>query len=95
MQSFVNQLAENKQHNYCVYLHYPSQARRILYATNWIERLNKETRKVSRHVNSFPNPESALNMVFVVVTRLKDTAYANPDVSFYPYSEQANNVFNP
>ena len=93
--SFKNQLPECKWHNYCAYLNYPPQVRKMLYTTNWIERLNKEIRKVSKHVNSFPNPDSVLNMIFMVITRLESTTYSKPVTSFYPYKEHMNNVFQP
>ena len=36
----------------------------MLYTTNWIERFNKEVRKTTQHVNSFPNPDAALNDIY-------------------------------
>ncbi len=93
--NFVRQLPEKKWNHYIAYLNYPPQIRRMLYTANWIERLNKEIRKVSRHVNSFPNTDAVLNMIYMVIDRLESTTYSKPITSFYPYQEHMNNVFHP
>ncbi len=67
----------------------------MLYTTNWIERLNKEIRKVSRHVNSFSNTDSILNMIYMVINRLESTTYSRSVTNFYPDQEHMNNVFHP
>ena len=83
----VRQLPETKWRYYSAYLHYPFAVRRMIYTTNWIERFNKEIRKVTKHVNSFPNPDSALNLVFMLVNKMEDSTYAKPITSFYPYQD--------
>ncbi len=64
---------------YYQYLNYPVQLRRMLYTTNWIERFNKEVRKTTQHVNSFPNPDAALNDIYGYQTnggkKLSNTHY--------------------
>jgi len=47
--------------NYFAYLHFPSSIHRMIYTTNWIERLNKEIRRTTKIRNSFPNPNSLLD----------------------------------
>ena len=79
------QLPEEKWRYYSAYCHYPVGIRRMLYTTNWIERFNKEVRKVTRHVNSFPTPDSALNLVFMVIKTIEESTYSKPITSFYPY----------
>lgn len=92
--SIKNQLPESKWHYYSAYLHYPLGVRRMLYTTNWIERFNKEIRKVTRHVNSFPNADAALNLVFMVAKQMEEKTYAKPITSFYPYRQTLEEIFN-
>lgn len=84
---FKNQLPEHKWRYLCAYLHYPQALRRMLYTTNWLERLNKEIRKVIRHVNSFPNSNAALNLVFMVTQQLQEKTYAKPITFFTPHKQ--------
>ena len=60
--SIRGSLPEYKWRYYHQYLNYPVQLRRMLYTTNWIERFNKEVRKTTQHVNSFPNPDAAAKL---------------------------------
>ncbi len=60
---------------YCAYIAYPVVVRRMIYTTNWIERLNKEIRKTTRHAGSFPSPDSALNLIFATVMKTQERAY--------------------
>ncbi len=69
------QLREDKLQNYCAYLAYPVVVRRMIYTTNWIERLNKEIRKTTKHAGSFPNSDSALNLIFATVMKTQERAY--------------------
>ncbi|MBK7354035.1 MAG: transposase [Nitrosomonas sp.] len=77
-------LPEHKWRYYYQYLNYPVQLRRMLYTTNWIERFNKEIRKTTQHVNSFPNPNAALNLIFMVTKQMEEKTYRIPITSFYP-----------
>jgi transposase-like protein len=88
------QLPEFKWRYYQAYLHYPFALRRMLYTTNWIERLNKDIRKVTRHVNSFPSPNSALNLVFLVIQQAQERTYAKPLTFFYPYRSQMDSILH-
>lgn len=49
--------------HYFEYLTMPYQIQKMVYTTNWIERLNKEIRRTTRVRNSFPNEESAMNLI--------------------------------
>ena len=88
------QLPSHKWCYYSAYLHYPFALRRMLYTTNWVERLNKAIRKVTHHVNSFPSPDSALNLVFMVSKQMEDKTYAKPITRFYPYQQQMERIFD-
>jgi putative transposase len=59
-------------------LQLPPELRRMLYTTNWIERLNKHVRKATRNRNSFPNEASLLNAVFLAVMDFENRVYSYP-----------------
>jgi putative transposase len=44
------------------YYDYPQAIRKAIYTTNWIERFNKEARRLTKTKNSFPN-EDALSKI--------------------------------
>ena len=69
-----------------------SHFRRMFYTTNWIERLNKEIRKVTRHTNSFPNPDSAMNLVFMVAMDMEKRTYSRPIANFFSVKEEMNRI---
>lgn len=52
------------------FLTFPLFLRRYIYTTNWLERLNKELRKVTKTKNSFPTEASVLNLIYA---KLRDT----------------------
>lgn len=79
--SIKNMFPEHKIKYFSSYLKFPVTIRRMLYTTNWIERFNKEIRKVTKHTNSFPNPQSALNLVFMVAQNMSKT-YSYPINNF-------------
>jgi transposase-like protein len=47
----------------------------MLYSTNWIERLNREIRKVTKRISSFPSPDSLFNLVFMAIHPFHDGPY--------------------
>ena len=79
--SIRNMFPEQKVKYFSSYLHLPITVRRMFYTTNWIERFNKEVRKITKHTNSFPNPDSALNLVFMVAINMTKT-YSYPIPNF-------------
>jgi len=60
------------------YLTFPPTIRRMIYTTNWIERLNKHIRKVIKNKNSFPSEDSAMNLIFLAVTDFEQRVYKFP-----------------
>lgn len=62
-------------HHYFEYLKFPMIIRRLIYTTNWIERLNKHLRKVERNRNSFPNEDSAINLFYMAVIEFEEKVY--------------------
>lgn len=51
------------------YLEFPEYLRPHLYSTNWIERLNKDFRKVLKNKNSMPTEDAVRNLLYL---RIKD-----------------------
>jgi putative transposase len=49
--------------SYFAYLDFPYHIHRMIYTTNWIERLNKEIRRTQNIRNSFPSLDSAMNLI--------------------------------
>jgi len=68
--------------NYFAYLNFPYQIQRMIYTTNWIERLNKHLRKTLRVRNSFPNPDSAINLICASLMDFENKVYDYPVTSF-------------
>lgn len=52
------------------FLNYPEAIRKSIHTTNWIERMNREFRRVIRNKSSFPTPEAALKLMFLKVRDL-------------------------
>ena len=62
--------------HYFEYLTMPYQIQKMIYTTNWIERLNKEIRKTTRVRNSFPNEESAMNLICMFLMEKENKLYS-------------------
>lgn len=56
---------------YFNYLNYDVQIRRMIYTTNWIERLNRDYKRVLRMRSAMPNPESVVFLLGSVASRRK------------------------
>ena len=46
------------------FLNFPEYLRRYVYTTNWLERVNKELRKVTKNKNSLPTEDSLKNLLY-------------------------------
>lgn len=67
------------------FLEFPEYLRPHLYSTNWLERLNKEFRKVVKTKNSFPTEDSIRNVIYFKIRDLSrrwDTQSLNGFVSY-------------
>jgi len=67
------------------FLEFPEYLRPHLYSTNWLERLNKEFRKVVKTKNSFPTETSVRNVIYFKIrdiSRHWDTQSLNGFVAF-------------
>jgi putative transposase len=62
---------ENYLPEFMAFLHFPKEIHRYIYTTNWLERLNKEIRKVIKTKNSYPTEESVKNVIFSKLMELQ------------------------
>jgi transposase-like protein len=74
----ANQFPEELKPRLFTYLDYPPTLRRMIYTTNWIERLNKHIRKVIKNKNSFPSEVSAMNLIFLAIMNFETRVYCYP-----------------
>lgn len=49
------------------FLDFPEYLRPHLYTTNWLERLNKDFRKVLKNKNSFPTEDAVANLIYLKI----------------------------
>lgn len=80
--SISQKFQEDDVENYFAYLNYPHQIHRMIYTTNWIERLNKGIRRTESIRNSFPNPDSAMNLICAYLMDFEKRVYKYPVSSF-------------
>ncbi len=57
----------NNTSNLFTYYDYPQAIRKAIYTTNWIERFNKEVRRLTKTKNSFPNEDALSKIVYFKV----------------------------
>lgn len=79
---------------YFQYLKFPVAIRRMIYTTNWIERLNKHLRKVERNKNSFPNEDSAINLMYMAVIEFEEKVYKYKISSFESSKDDLDTMLN-
>ena len=65
---------------YFNYLNYHTEIRRMVYTTNWIERLNRNYKRTLRMRSSMPNPESVVFLLASVASRRAE--YEKPIYQF-------------
>jgi transposase-like protein len=79
----IGNLADNEMNElYFTYLNYHPKIRRMIYTTNWIERLNKEFRRTFKIRNSMPSAESALTLLSKVAMDKEDGYMKYPIYNF-------------
>ncbi len=61
---------------YFTYLKYQYSIQSMIYTTNWIERLNKEFKRIINIRNSMPNPDSALALVGTIAIKMTGNKYS-------------------
>ena len=66
---------------YMTYLNYAPEIRAMIYTTNWIERLNRDFRRVTRMRTAMPNEESVLTLMGSVAMDHKAFDRALPNIT--------------
>lgn len=64
------------------YLNFDYRVRRMLYTTNWIERLNKSFRRTLKIRNALPTIRSAITLLGYVAMEMEEKTYSYPITSF-------------
>jgi len=91
--SIKNMFKDEHINNYFAYLNYPPQIQRMIYTTNWLERLNKGIRRTEKIRNSFPSPDSALNLICAYLMDFEERVYKYPVTAFIKVQDILNNKF--
>lgn len=68
--------------NVFTYLNFDYRVRRMIYTTNWIERLNKSFRRTLKMRNALPNPKAAITLMGYVAMEKGDNTYSYPITNF-------------
>ena len=64
------------------YLQFDYRVRRMIYTTNWIERLNKSFRRTLNMRNALPTPEAAITLLGFVAMEMGEKTYSYPITNF-------------
>jgi len=64
------------------YINFDYRIRRMIYTTNWIERLNKSFRRTLKMRNALPNPRSAITLMGYVAIEMEEKTYSYPIRNF-------------
>lgn len=67
---------------YFTYLEYPKEVQRMIYSTNWIERLNRDYKRVLKMRGAMPAAESVIALMGAVAMEKEDTVYSYPVAAF-------------
>jgi transposase-like protein len=88
----IGNLAYNEMNElYFTYTKYHPKIRRMIYTTNWIERLNKEFRRTFKIRNSMPNFESALTLLSKVAMD-KEDGYMKYPIYKFKFDKKLNEL---
>ncbi|MBF6653635.1 transposase [Flavobacterium columnare] len=72
---------------YFTYLDYPPQIQRMVYSTNWIERLNRDYKRVLKMRGAMPNVSSVIALMGSVALEKKYKTYKYPVSAFRDIEE--------
>ena len=72
---------------YFTYLGYPEEIQRMIYSTNWVERLNRDYKRVLKMRGAMPTPESAIALMGAVAMEKENTTYTYPVYAFKDVEE--------
>lgn len=68
--------------NLFTYLQFDYRVRRMIYTTNWIERLNKSFRRTLKIRNALPTPDAAITLMGYVALEMTEKTYSYPITNF-------------
>lgn len=71
------------------YLNFNYRIRRMIYTTNWIERLNKSFRRTLKMRNALPNPQAAITLMGYVAMEMGEKTYSYP-ISNFKFDDNFN-----
>ncbi len=71
------------------YLNFDYRIRRMIYTTNWIERLNKSFRRTLKMRNALPNPNAAITLLGFVAMEMEEGTYKYP-ISNFKFDQNFN-----
>jgi len=75
-------LKEEDKSKYFTYFNFDRSVRRMIYTTNWIERLNKSYRRTLKIRNALPNAEAAITLIGYVAMEMQQKTYSYPITAF-------------
>jgi Transposase and inactivated derivatives len=67
---------------YFTYLDYPEEIQRMIYSTNWVERLNRDYKRVLKMRGAMPTVESVISLMGAVAMEKENSSYAYPVYAF-------------
>lgn len=79
---FAKAISDPLKEQLFTYLHFDYRVRRMIYTTNWIERLNKSFRRTLHMRNAMPTPRSALVLLGYVAIEMEEKTYSYPVTNF-------------
>ena len=69
------------------YLEYPSFIQRMIYSTNWVERLNKDYRRVLKMRGAMPSADSVIALMGAAAMEKDEKTYKYPVWAFREVEE--------
>lgn len=79
---FKSTLQDDNLENVFTYLNFNYRIRRMIYTTNWIERLNKSFRRTLKMRNALPNAKAAITLMGYVAIEMEEGTYSYPIANF-------------
>lgn len=83
----LKSLSNERNIAYFTYLNYPVSIQRMIYSTNWIERLNRDYKRVLKMRGAMPSPESVLFLMGSVAMEKEYKSYKYPVNTFKDIEE--------
>jgi putative transposase len=78
----IKSFSKERSIYYFTYLLYPPNIQRMIYTTNWIERLNRDYKRTLKMRGAMPSPESVLFLIGSVAMEKTAGSYSYPVAAF-------------